>query len=178
MQSCPDDGRDTLRFLLGVEVAEVWISSVSYVVGGPCVVVTHQNSPERVTYHTTSVQIVRAVLEAYMTHTKVVLETVGETFVIKRVPPFAPGPGRPGLAHPHAWRVRRIATQRNLQFGDHLEVFFSRANDDTETAYNVFDAALGEVVLASLRGADGGYAGGVDLEFEGPDLVGARLGRD
>ncbi len=88
--------------------------------------------------------------------------------VVKRVDAYAIGQ-QPGLFYGD-YTVSRIATQRGLDgTGEHLEAFLMKGN--TETAYNVFEPLLQELLIAAF-----GAKVKIDVQLDGAEIATVHLG--
>ncbi len=127
-------------------------------------------------YYTSSTLVQRALLSAFFKRAKVEIDLVDNSNEIKRVHPFDPGNPQPGPAGPD--RVTRIATQRNSDGSDHLEVFLVHG-EDAERAFNVFDPLL-QQLFASAYDAGRGDQGPmlrVALSEDEGTIEAAQLGQ-
>jgi hypothetical protein len=96
--------------------------------------------------------------------------------VIHRVEPFALGHVTK-VVFDGDYYVSRIATQRKKDGTDeHLEVFLKKIGDKSETAYNVYNPLLQQLLIAAFSGSHGPVPLRVDVKFDGKNIVTATLG--
>ena len=99
-------------------------------------------------FFTSSLVIQRALLSAFLTRAAVVIDLVDGTKEIRRVKAFEPGREQtPQFPGPD--RVNRIATQRNVDGEDHLEVFLIQGQGREEQV-NVFDPLLAQLLTTAF----------------------------
>jgi hypothetical protein len=150
------------------------VKTIEAAVGGPSTFALISDASAESVLASNSVVIQGAMLGALLTGATVVPETVGDSRVIRRLNAFERGNGPiVGLGK---YRVNRIATQRTDGI-DHLEAFIMREGDSTDTAYNVYDQLIQQVLIASFQQPKT-PVGDIPLSigFENGQLVSARLG--
>jgi hypothetical protein len=155
------------------------IVAIGASVGGPSVFVIEDATEKVIHTRSSRAVIQRALLPVLLTGAHPVnVELEPGSSVIKRVDAFAlpttPGP----VAFDGDYVVSRIATQRQLDgTGEHLEVFLKKNN--VETAYNVYDPLLQQLLIAAFEGARIRPLH-VDVQFDGPnntDIATVHLGK-
>jgi len=153
------------------------VMAIEAVAGGEAKFVVSDGSPARRVFTSTSEVVEAVVLGAFLTGAELELETQGGTAVVKRVLPIAPGSPSPGYPI-GGYSLRRIATQRDPNGSDHLEVFVTTGVGSQETAYNVFDSLLQQLFVAVFHRLQVPTELGIALKLllDGDRLVGVRLG--
>jgi len=129
------------------------------------------------TFYSSSALIQRVLLSAFLAHARVEIDLVDDSRAIKRAHPFDPertGPAPSGGPD----RVSRIATQRNQDGEDHLEVFLIRGQNP-EQAFNVFDESLQQLLTTAFDATRPGQGPPLQVTLSGDqkEIEAARLGR-
>jgi hypothetical protein len=127
-------------------------------------------------YYSSRPLIQKVLLSAFFKEAKVEIDLVENSDEIKRVHPFDPGNPRPGPGGPD--RVTRIATQRNIDGNDHLEIFLVRGEDPVQ-AFNVFDPLLQQLLTSAYDAtrANQGPMLRVALSQDQREIEAAQLGQ-
>lgn len=151
--------------------------SIEASVGRDSVFVLTQNSSDRLSLYSHSEIVQRAMLSAFLTGAMPVIEIEDGTTMIKRVEPFAPGNGMK-IRYGAKYIVRSIATQRNANTGvDHFEIFLSLINSQDETAYNVTDAFLIQLLIAAFEHKDHNlHDFPLDVTIDGGEIITVHIG--
>ena len=150
------------------------VIAMQAIVGGSCTFVLADSPTDHVTYASTSTVVLAALLGAFFVGASVQLETESTTNVIRRVDPFETGGGAGNT--PGEYRVARVATARTVDGIDHLEVFLTRGTDPQQTAYNVFDPSLQQLLMAAFQHQTPGQALGLHVLFENSEIAAVSLG--
>src|SRR5262245_54861332 len=128
-------------------------------------------------FFTPSPVIQRALLSAFLTRAAIEIDLVDRSKEIRRVKAF--GPGREQTPQfPGPDRVNRIATQRNANGGDHLEVFLIQGHG-RENQFNVSDPLLQQLLTTAFDATRSGQGPSLEvtLDSSGMEIVAAQLGR-
>ena len=149
------------------------VKSITAINGEPSVFVLESMGRTQRVFSSSTV-IDRALLSAFLTEAQVVVEVVDGTEEIKRVEPFEPGKG-PHLRPAEPYRVERIATQRNADGVDHLEVFLAREQSPLG-AFNVADPLLQQLFATAFDATRSNQGPELDVTLKGTEIERARLG--
>jgi hypothetical protein len=155
------------------------VVTISATAGGPTTFVIAPKDPSgRQRVVSTSLLIQRTLVPALVTGSRPVnVDLVPGSNVIRRVQAFGLGKLIPN--YQGEYEVSRIATQRKPDGTDHLEVFLSKVGGQEETAYNVNDPFLQQLLIAAFRKPDTtGTAERVpvDVQFDGAEIATVTLG--
>ncbi len=150
------------------------------VIGGPVTfVVLPENSDEHERWLSSSQFVVEAMLPAVLSNSRVSVELLGGSKVIRRVLPYSLAAHVNWPRPSHEYRISSIATQKMADGEDeHLEVFLQTL-DEPEVAYNVYDAFLKAMLLAAFwfsseyRGPEV-YV--ITVVIDGGEIVSATIG--
>jgi len=157
---------------------EPYVTAVSVTLGRPTTfVLAPRNSPDRERVVSSSLIIENALLQALLSGAKPVLLDLESGNVVRRVQFFALGDG-PRIPFDGGHIVSRIATQRGPDgTADHLEVALKKIGDKEETAFNIFNPLLQQVLIAAFRSppVDLRYLP-VAVQIDGTDIVSVTLG--
>src|SRR5262245_2345171 len=151
------------------------VKSITAVNGNASVFVLEKMGRSSQRVSSWSVVIDRALLSAFLTEAQVVVELVDGTQEIKRVQPFEPGKG-PSLRPAGPYRVERIATQRNAEGLDHLEVFLAK-DQSPLGAFNVTDPLLQQLFTTAFDATRSDRGPKLDVTLSGTEVESARLGQ-
>src|SRR5262249_38294919 len=154
--------------------------------GGPTTfVIAPSDSSDRERVVSSSLIIQSALLPALLSGAKPVqLDLVPRTNEIRRVQFFALGtvPILPAGSFSGDHIISRIATQRTSEVtGEHLEVALKKIGGTEETAFNIFDPFLQQILIAAFRSLAPpigipGQSLPVDVQIEGTEIVTVTLG--
>ena len=133
-------------------------------------------SPSRSQVVTTDSVVVHfALVTAYMVGADIEVELEDPpSSVVHRVFAFAAA-SEPRRCHGHL-RVMRIATQR-VKGVDHLEVFLAEIGDDKETAYNVYEPLMQQLLAAVFQYRETPTCRlGLDVQTRDGEIIEVSLG--
>jgi hypothetical protein len=170
-----------------LKMDEPSVKAIIATIGGPSTfVIAPRDSPDRERVVSSSLLIQNALLPALLSGAKPVrLDLVPGTTVIRRVQFFALGtdPLRFDLfSGDHI--VSRIATPPVVKAdqADHLEVALKKIGDTEETAFNIFDPFLQQILIAAFRLPGPPFPPGqslpVDVQFDEDEIVTVTLGEN
>jgi hypothetical protein len=162
------------------------VMAIIATIGGPSTfVIGSRNSPDRERVVSASLLIQNALLPALLSGAKPVIVLMPGTTVIRRVQFFALGTD-PLLPDRFSgdYIVSRIATPPAVKAdqADHLEVALKKIGDTEETAFNIFDPFLQQILIAAFRSLVPPFVPGqslpVDVQIEDAEVVTVTLGEN
>jgi len=164
------------------------VKAIIATIGGPSTfVIAPRDSPDRERVVSSCLLIQNALLPALLSGAKPVrLDLVPGTTVIRRVQFFALGTDPlPFDLFSGDHIVSRIATPPVVKAdqADHLEVALKKIGDTEETAFNIFDPFLQQILIAAFRSIGlpplpPGQSLPVDVQIEGTEIVTVTLGEN